>query len=138
MRWTIFPFASLLLLSACEPKPPRVEASETKPPVEINYPVPGDLGAQIVNVVTRDIAAGAEIPWHTHPGVEIAYVESGTLDLMIAGEANRRLRPGDSFMVPRGLVHGGRNAGAAPARLVLTYVVDRDAPLRTLAEPPAP
>lgn len=136
MRLTAIPCASLLLLIACEPAPPQSEAAVTKPPVEIAYPVPDNSGAQVVNVVTRDVAAGADIPWHTHPGVEIAYVESGMLDLMITGQADRWLGPGDSFIVPRGSIHGGRNSGTVPARLVLTYVVDKDAPLRSPADAP--
>ena len=40
-------------------------------------------------------------------------------------------------MVPRTTVHSGRNVGNGLARLVLTYVVDRDKPLRSPAEPPA-
>ena len=48
----------------------------------------------------------------------------------------RRLRPGDSFVVARGVAHNGVNLGKEPARLVLTYMVDKDAPLRTSV--PAP
>jgi quercetin dioxygenase-like cupin family protein len=89
-----------------------------------------------VHVVTRDIPAGEAIPWHTHPGVEIAYVESGNVELEVAGKGKQVLSPGGHFMVPRGVVHSGRNVGSQPARLVITYVVDKDAPLRSPAEPP--
>jgi len=114
-----------------------MQAEESaKPGIDLTFEVPQGEAPQIVNVVTRDIAPGGAIPWHTHPGVEIAYVESGRLELEMAGRDKQLLEPGNHFMVPRGVVHAGRNVGDQPARLVLTYVVDKDAPLRSPAEPP--
>lgn len=129
--------AATAMVSACKKDLPEQKAAEPKPGVDLAFEVPQDAAPQLVNVVTRDIPSGAEIPWHTHPGVEIAYVESGQVELAVAGEAKRRLEPGGHFMVPRATVHSGRNVGEGWARLVLTYVVDRGKPLRSPAEPPA-
>ncbi len=46
----------------------------------------------------------------------------------------RRLKPGDSFAMPRGEAHNGLNSGTANAKLVITLVVDRDAPARQAVE----
>jgi len=125
------------LVSGCKRVDTQASGQSVKPGIEITLDVPQGDAAQIVHVVTRDIPAGGEIPWHTHPGVEIAYVESGQVELEMAGQAVLKLGPGGYFIVPRGTVHSGRNTGDSPARLVLTYVVDKDATLRMPAEAPA-
>ena len=107
-----------------------------KPGVELAYDVPS-APDQAVHVQTRDIPVGGTISWHTHAGIEIAYLESGRVELELAGGEVLRLEPGGHFMIPRGVVHAGRNIGEGPARLVLTYVVDKGAPLRSPADPPA-
>ncbi|MDG2002374.1 MAG: cupin domain-containing protein [Novosphingobium sp.] len=126
----------LAMLSGCEQEPMKMTEPTPKPGVELAFDVPQEATAQIVHVVTRDIPAGAAIPWHTHPGVEMAYVESGDLELELAGQDAVRLAPGDNFTVLRGTVHSGKNVGEESARLVLTYVVDKDALLRSPADPP--
>ena len=124
------------LLASCKQSEVKTPEPTPKPGMELAFDVPQGDAAQVVHVVTRDIPAGGEIPWHTHPGVEIAYVESGNVELEMAGKDVLKLGPGGHFMVPRGTVHSGRNTGQAAARLVLTYVVDKDATLRMPAEAP--
>ena len=131
------PFAAVLAcLPACAVPAGAQEVAAAKPALDRKYDVPKDTGCQVASVVTRDIPPGGEVPWHTHPGVEMAYVETGELELWMAGQPVRKLGPGDSFMAARGVVHGGRNSGDGPARLVITYVVDRDEPLRSPANVP--
>jgi quercetin dioxygenase-like cupin family protein len=79
---------------------------------------------------------GGTSGWHVHPGVEIAYLLQGEMSLEEAGQPLRRLEPGESFMVPRGVAHNGVNIGKVPARLVITYLTDKDAPVRRPVEPP--
>lgn len=98
--------------------------------------VPQDRGAQEVQVTKREFPAGGSSGWHTHPGVEVAYLLSGEMVLERAGQAPLRLKAGDSFTMPRGVAHNGINRGKVPARLVITYVVDAGAPVRTSV--PAP
>jgi quercetin dioxygenase-like cupin family protein len=98
--------------------------------------VPQDHGMQHVTVLVREFPVGGSSGWHRHSGVEIAHLLAGEMTLEQAGQPTRVLHPGDSFSVPRGLAHNGANVGKAPARLVITYLVDKDAPLR--APVPAP
>jgi len=106
------------------------------PAMNTHLDVPQDKGPQRVNVLVREFPVGGGSGWHIHPGAEIAYLLQGEMSLEEAGKPIRILRPGDSFMVPRGVPHNGANLGKIPARLVITYVVDKDAPVRTAVEPP--
>ncbi len=135
-----FCIAAVLPLGACK----RVDAGGSaataaeskKPALEMAFDVPAQDAAQSVHFLTRDIPPGGEIPWHTHPGVEMGYVESGELELRMQGKGPLKLSPGDSFRVTRGIVHGGFNVGKEPARVVITYVIDSGEPLRSPADPP--
>jgi len=80
----------------------------------------------------------AQLPAPLHHGVEVAFLLSGTMSLEMAGQPRRVLRAGDSFTIPRGVAHNGGNPGKVPARLAITYVVDKGAPLRAPVVPPAP
>jgi quercetin dioxygenase-like cupin family protein len=102
------------------------------PPIA-DLDVPQDKGTQHVSTLVREFPVGGSSGWHTHAGVEIAYLIAGDMTLEREGQATRILHPGDSFMVPRGVPHNGANIGMIPARLVITYVVDKNAPLRTPA-----
>ena len=70
---------------------------------------------------------------HTHPGIEIGYVEAGQALLSVAGQADRRLGRGDSFAIPPRTPHSLRNLTAGPLVVLSTYVVERDQPLSTPA-----
>lgn len=105
-------------------------------PMDVHLDVPQDKGPQRVNVLVREFPVGGGSGWHIHPGTEIAYLLQGEMSLEEAGKPRRVLKPGDSFTVARGVPHNGANLGQVPARLVITYVVDKDAPVRTAVEPP--
>jgi len=123
--------APVLLLAA-----PAAAINLGKPAMDHTVQVPEDHGPQRVQVLTRDIPAGGAIGWHTHAGTEIAYVESGAMELRTAGLENRTLRAGESFVMPRDTAHSGRNTSDAPVRLVITYILDREAPQREAAPEP--
>ncbi len=93
--------------------------------------VPQDRGPQEVQVLRRTFAPGAASGWHVHPGVEIATVLSGTMALDTPGQPRRILRAGESFMMPRGAPHNGVNTGRRSAELLITYTLDKGAPVRT-------
>ncbi len=101
------------------------------PPFDVRIDVPQDKGPQRVHVLLREFPVGGASGWHVHPGAEIAYLLAGEMSLEEAGRPARRLKPGDSFTVTRGTPHNGVNLGQVPARLVITYVTDGGAPLRT-------
>lgn len=112
-------------------------ASAAPPPTLQTYDVPQDKGEQQVLLQTREFAPGTESGWHVHPGVEIAYVESGEVEMVTAGGV-RRLGPGDSILMPRGMAHNGINRGAVPGRVVITLVLDKGAvPRQSVPAPSA-
>lgn len=80
-----------------------------------------------------EIAAGASVGRHTHPGEEISYVEEGEGELLIEGKAPRKLKPGDGFIVPAGAKHDAHNTGAKPMKVVAIYLVEKGKPLATPA-----
>lgn len=97
--------------------------------------VPQGYGPQQVIVQTREFAAKSESGWHVHPGIEIATVVDGEIELHTAAGV-LRLEEGDSFTMPRGVAHNGVNSEATAAALVITLVVDKGKPLRTSVAAP--
>jgi quercetin dioxygenase-like cupin family protein len=79
-----------------------------------------------------EIDPGVTVARHTHPGIETVYVLDGDFELSVKGEPARKLKTADSFHVPREVPHSARN-GDKPARLLVTYVVDKDKPLASPA-----
>jgi quercetin dioxygenase-like cupin family protein len=63
-----------------------------------------------------ELTANAVVPAHSHPHEQAGVVISGEFELTIGGET-RWLKPGDTFIVPGGLEHGGRT-GDTPARVL--------------------
>ena len=88
-------------------------------------------------VMRVQLAPGAQVGWHTHPGEEISYLTEGAVTLMIAGQAPRTMSAGQALVVPAGTVHNARNDGTVPAGLVAVYVVEKGKPLRSPAAAPA-
>jgi quercetin dioxygenase-like cupin family protein len=89
-------------------------------------------------VVARvEIAPGGVAGWHTHPGDEISYVTDGEATLMIAGQAPRKVKAGEGFVIPAGTVHNAKNEGAAAVKLVGVYVIEKGKPLASPAPEPA-
>jgi quercetin dioxygenase-like cupin family protein len=80
-----------------------------------------------------DFAPGASFPRHTHPGEEIIYVLSGTLEYEVAGEPVT-LKAGDVLFVPYGTVHAARNVGNTQAAELATYVVEKGKPLTEIVK----
>lgn len=71
---------------------------------------------------------------HTHPGEELGYVVEGTLELLIEGQPPRTVKAGESFFVPAGLVHDGRNIGSGSAKVLATYIVEKGKPVASPAK----
>jgi quercetin dioxygenase-like cupin family protein len=85
-------------------------------------------------VVARvEVAPGAKAGRHTHPGDEISYVMEGEATLLIDGQPPRKVKAGESFVIPAGIVHDAHNDGSAPIKLVGVYVVEKGKPLATPA-----
>jgi len=78
---------------------------------------------------TVEIVPGSGNGFHTHNGTEIGYVLQGHIRLEKKGEAPMELGPGQSFLVPRGVVHRSVLVGSEPVKLVNSWVVDKGKPL---------
>ncbi len=94
-----------------------------------------DLGAADREViqVRVDFDAGVAAPKHSHPGVEIAHVESGTFEYQLEGQPPVTLKAGDSLFIPEGVAHTAKNVGSTTASELATYVVKKNTPLLILS-----
>lgn len=72
--------------------------------------------------------------WHATPipAWSTGYFVSGGGTLMVKGQPDREVKAGDSYLVPADTPHEFKN-GAMPAKLLVTYVVDKDKPLTSPA-----
>ncbi|GGC94462.1 cupin domain-containing protein [Undibacterium terreum] len=85
-------------------------------------------------VVARvEVDPGVTSGRHTHPGDEISYVLEGEGELLIDGEAPRKIKTGDAFIIPAGKVHEAKSTGSVTMKLVGTYVVEKGQPMATPA-----
>ena len=83
-------------------------------------------------VIARvEIAPGASVGRHTHPGEEISYMLEGQADILIDGQPVQHVKPGDSFVIPSGAIHDAHNTGKTPVKLVAVYLVDKSKPMAT-------
>lgn len=90
-------------------------------------------GGQLASIqALAEVAAGVVVARHTHPGVETGYLLAGGGTLSVKGQPDRELKAGDSYLIPAEVPHEFRNGGG-PAKLLVTYVVDKDKPLASPA-----
>ena len=90
-------------------------------------------GRELVMGIAQ-IAPGAATGRHTHAGIETGYAMEGESLLEIEGEAPRRMKPGESYVIPAGKVHDARALGNGPAKVLAVYVVEKGKPLATPAK----
>jgi quercetin dioxygenase-like cupin family protein len=108
-------------------------AQETDPPG-----APG----RTLSLVRYTIAAGAQLPPHIHPGVQLASIESGTLTYTIvsgtatvtrkgsasgepvSGPTTITLGPGDAVAENDGMVHYGANQTTEPVVILASLLTD--------------
>ena len=95
-----------------------------------------DLTAQGRHAVVAraEFVPGGVAGKHTHPGEELGYVMDGTLELLVEGQPPKRLKKGDVFFVPAGVVHDGKNVGKGKAVVLATYVVEKGKPVATMVK----
>src|SRR3712207_2390422 len=69
-----------------------------------------DLDDKTVTVLAMlEVAPGAAVARHTHPGLESAYVLEGQIELSVQGQPDKWVKAGGGFQIPPGTPHGGRN-----------------------------
>jgi quercetin dioxygenase-like cupin family protein len=76
-----------------------------------------------------DLPEGSSIPRHYHPGEELAYVVTGEVMLKVEGQGDRLLKAGDSYAIPRGLLHEAAPPAGQSARVIAVWVTDKGQPL---------
>src|SRR5256885_16665605 len=71
-----------------------------------------DLTAQGRHAVVAraEFVPGGQPGRHTHPGEELGYVGSGTLQLLVDGKPPKTLKAGEGVFFPADGGHAGRNA----------------------------
>jgi quercetin dioxygenase-like cupin family protein len=88
-------------------------------------------------IVARvELTPGAAVGWHTHPGDELSYVTDGELTLLVAGQPSRKVRAGEGFVIPAGVVHNAENESNSAVKAVAVYVVEKGKPLLSPAPTP--
>src|SRR5881396_3397362 len=75
-----------------------------------------------------EVPAGGAAGRHSHPGSEIGYVLEGELELLIEGKAPMKLKAGESYQIPEGIIHDAK-AGDKPFKVLGVYVVKAGEPL---------
>jgi quercetin dioxygenase-like cupin family protein len=85
-------------------------------------------------VARAEFAPGGAAGRHTHPGEELGYVLEGTVEIAVDGRQPAVLKAGDTFFIPAGVIHDGRNLGNVRAALVSTFVVEAGKPLASPAK----
>jgi quercetin dioxygenase-like cupin family protein len=54
-----------------------------------------------------ELAAGAEVPIHSHPHEQLGTVIEGRVDFWL-GDEHRTMGPGDAYVAPGGVPHGAK------------------------------
>ena len=95
-----------------------------------------ELADKEIIVKRIEMKPGASAPPHVHPGMVTGYVETGTLEFQIKGEALKTLKAGDTFFEPPGSHHlVARNPDPAAKTVVIAFVVNpKGAPVSTPLE----
>ena len=118
--------------------PPKGDLSRTplaqgrlEEPITVSTKGPTDF--HIHQVVVQP---GADSGWHTHPGVALDIVKSGTVTAYLDECEPLTVKAGQAFFVPAGMPHLAANEGSEPAEIYVTYLVTAGADPRTDAEEP--
>jgi quercetin dioxygenase-like cupin family protein len=135
------PACALAVLAACssfaQQAPatgPQLYASR---PIMVS-PLTGDEKKEVV-LMSVSIQPTGAVPMHTHPGDCVGSVVEGTVELLIEGQPAKRVAVGEAYSNARGVVHGFRNVGDTPAKLLNSLVVDKGTPpVQPAARPSTP
>lgn len=110
------------LLNAQQPGFKRIEVQDR------DLSIPGRHAVQ----ARAEFEPGGAIGRHTHPGEELSVVLEGSLLLEVDGQPAKAIKAGESFFIPAGVVHAGKNAGSGKAVVFATYIVEKGKPVATL------
>ena len=91
---------------------------------------PGSSKYEAVMAIA-EIPPGGTSGRHTHPGIELAYVLDGSIELQQGNGAARSYKAGD-FMQNVAVIHNATNKGTKPVKILAVYIVEKGKPM---AEP---
>lgn len=117
----------------------------------INSGRPGNAPGEVFELVQVTIPPGATIAPHSHPGMQIILIESGSVQYAVIRGAIRvrrvaladgtagpvevvragrtvEIAAGDSFIETRGMIHSVVNGGTVPAVILASSLFDTDEP----------
>jgi quercetin dioxygenase-like cupin family protein len=109
------------VLNAQQPGFKRIEVQDR------DLSIPGRHAVQ----ARAEFEPGGAVGRHTHPGEELSIVLEGALTLEVDGQPARTVKAGESFFIPAGVVHAGKNAGSGKAVVFATYIVEKGKPVAT-------
>jgi len=129
------PMLALSAAAQAQPTPPAA-APQSWPGISRTDLLRDDLSAAGHEViqVRVDFQPGTAASRHRHPGEELVYVLSGSLEYRLDGRPPVTLEAGDVLFIPDGVVHAVRNVGRASVSELATYVVRKNEPLLIPAE----
>ena len=82
------------------------------------------------SIFLAELAPGANMGKHYHPGDAFAYILEGTMLLEIAGKESVTLKAGQSGSLPPRTVHDDKNASqTAPLKFLVFHVAKKGDPL---------
>jgi quercetin dioxygenase-like cupin family protein len=84
---------------------------------------PTGLGAFQAMTFVIDVAPGAGLPLHSHPGRSQVMVLQGALTEKTTGGGQKDYRMGETFMEEPGEVHAVTNTGSDAVRLIWTLLL---------------
>ena len=128
------PKIALIMLSALLLTVPAL--AEDAPPAFKRTPLQSIEFPDGYKTVTglAEVAPGHASGLHTHPGIETGYVLDGEVLMIVEGQPDRTLKPGDSFVIPPGARHDVQSVGNVPAKAISVFVVDKSKPLASPAK----
>lgn len=116
--------------------PPVDDLAKKLKRTEVQHEGSSIPGREIVQVLT-EIPVGVESGWHLHPGEEVGYLVTGTVEMKIAGKPTLTLNAGDGFLIPPITPHNALDLGPETGRMLSTYIVEIGKPVASFVDAPA-
>jgi quercetin dioxygenase-like cupin family protein len=76
-----------------------------------------------------EIPPGGTSGKHRHPGVELAYVLEGAVELVHEGKPPITVKAGEPTMNTVGGIHTATNRGTVPVKILTVYIVEKGKPM---------
>ena len=162
MKRALASLAFAVMVAACAGGQPAISSTSGSPPASIAPVVRAVLAAgdpvaapgQHLELVRYAIQPGTQLPLHRHPGMQLAFIESGTLTYTVEqGEVVVHQPDGDERLVKTGetgtlvagewiaeteaVIHFGANDGSEPVVILAASLLETGQP-PAIAVSPSP